>query len=170
MDDKGNPTVRLEIVKAVKLARLTKEEFQEKRDKMTAICAKCHGTSYAKGRLGAADRVIKDADKIMAEAISVVRDLYEDGILQKPAGWTFAPDLLRLYEAKSAVAQDLYVMFFEYRTSACQGAFHMNPDYMHWYGLTPMKETLQRINDESVRLRAEKSEGNSNQKTVGSKQ
>jgi len=41
---------------------------------------------------------------------------------------------------------------------------------MHWYGLTPMKETLQRINDESVRLRAEKSEGNSNQKTVGSKQ
>ncbi len=163
MDDKGNPAVRLAIVKAVKLARLTKEEFQEKRDKMTAICAKCHGTSYAKGRLDAADRVIKNADKIMAEAIGVVRGLYEDGILQKPAGWTFAPDLLRLHEAKSVVEQDLYVMFFEYRTRAFQGAFHMNPEYIYWYGLAPMKETLQKINDEAAKLRAEKSEGKSRQ-------
>jgi hypothetical protein len=157
LDDKGNPTARLDIVKAGKVMRLTKGEFKEKRDKMTAICAKCHGAAYAKGQLDAADKVIKDVDKIMAEAISVVHDLYKGGMLQKPAGWTFAPDLLQFYEAKSAVEQDLYVMFFEYRMRAFQGAFHMNPDYMHWYGWAPMKETLQKIKDEAIKLRAEKS-------------
>jgi hypothetical protein len=32
-------------------------------------------------------------------------------------------------------------MFLEYRMRTFEGAFHMNPDYMHWYGWTPMKET-----------------------------
>ncbi len=156
LDDKGAPTARLDLVKAGKVARLTKEEFQKERDKMTAICAKCHGASYAKGQLDAADLVIKDVDKIMAEAIREVQGLYRDGVLVKPASWTFAPDLLQFYEAKSAVEQDLYVMFLEYRMRAFEGAFHMNPDYMHWYGWAPMKETLQKIKDESAKLRAEK--------------
>jgi len=160
LDDKGNPAARFDIVKAGKVMRLTKEEFHEKRVKITAVCAKCHGTAYAKGQLDAADEVIKDADKVMAEAITVVQDLYKDGILQKPAGWHLAPDLLQFFEAKSMVEQDLYVMFFGYRMRAFQGAFHMNPDYMHWYGWAPMKETLQNIKDEAAKLRAEKSAGN----------
>jgi hypothetical protein len=100
--------------------------------------------------------VVRDVDKIMAEAIREVQGLYKDGILKKPANWTFAPDLLQFYEAKSAVEQDLYVMFLEYRMRTFQGAFHMNPDYMHWYGWAPMKETLQKIKDEAEKLRAEK--------------
>lgn len=156
LDDKGNPTPRLDIVKAGRVARLTKEEFQKERDKMIAICSKCHGKSYAKGQLDAADMVIKDVDKIMAEAIRTVQGLYKDGILKKPANWTFAPDLLQFYEAKSAVEQDLYVMFLEYRMRTFQGAFHMNPDYMHWYGWAPMKETLQKVKDEAAKLREEK--------------
>jgi cytochrome c553 len=156
LDEKGTPTARLDLVKAGKVARLTKEEFQKERDKMTAICAKCHGASYAKGQLDAADLVIKDADKVMAEAIRVVQGLYKDGVLVRPEGWTMAPDLLQFYEAKSSIEQDLYVMFMEYRMRAFEGAFHMNPDYMHWYGWAPMKETLQKIKDEAAKLRAEK--------------
>jgi hypothetical protein len=156
LDEKGTPTARLDLVKAGRVARLTKEEFQKERDKMTAICAKCHGASYAKGQLDAADLVVKDADKIMAEAIRVVQGLYKDGVLIKPEGWTMAPDLLQFYEARSSVEQDLYVMFLEYRMRAFEGAFHMNPDYMHWYGWAPMKETLQKIKDEAAKLRAEK--------------
>jgi hydroxylamine dehydrogenase len=156
LDEKGTPTARLDLVKAGKIARLTKEEFQKERDKMINICSQCHGKSYATGQLDAGDRVVKDIDKIMAEAIRVVQGLYKDGILQKPADWTFAPDLLQFYEAKSSVEQELYVMFMEYRMRAFQGAFHMNPDYMHWYGWAPMKETLQKIKDEAEKLRAEK--------------
>jgi hypothetical protein len=156
LDEKGNPTVRLDLVKVGKVARLTKEEFQKERDKMTAICAQCHGASYAKGQLDAADLVVKDMDKIMAESIRIVQGLYKDGFLKKPADWAMAPDLLQFYEAKSSVEQDLYVMFLEYRMRTFEGAFHMNPDYMHWYGWAPMKETLQKIKDESAKLRAEK--------------
>ncbi len=156
LDEKGTPTARLDIVKAGKVARLTKEEFQAERDKMIAVCSKCHGASYAKEQLDAGDMVIKDVDKIMAEAIRVVQALYKEDILKKPATWTIAPDLLQFYEAKSAIEQDLYVMFLEYRMRAFEGAFHMNPDYMHWYGWAPMKETLQKIKDEAEKLRAEK--------------
>jgi hydroxylamine dehydrogenase len=155
LDEKGTPTARLDLVKAGKVARLSKEEFQKERDKMTAICAQCHGKSYATAQLDAGDRVVKDVDKIMAEAIREVQGLYKDGVLKKPADWTFAPDLLQFYEAKSAIEQDLYVMFLEYRMRAFEGAFHMNADYMHWYGWAPMKETLQKIKDESAKLRAE---------------
>jgi len=156
LDENGKPTARLDLVKAGKVARLTTEEFQKERDKMTKICANCHGASYAKKQLDEADLVVKEADKVMAEAIRVVQGLYKDGILAKPADWAMAPDLLQFYEAKSSVEQDLYVMFLEYRMRAFQGAFHMNPDYMHWYGWAPMKETLQKIKDEAAKLRAEK--------------
>ncbi len=159
LDEKGNPTPRLEVVKAGKVARLTKEEFQKERDKMTKICANCHGASYAKAQLDAGDMVVKDVDKIMAEAIRIVQGLYKDGILQKPEGWTSGPDLLQFYEAKSSAEQDLYVMFLEYRMRTFEGAFHMNPDYMHWYGWAPMKETLQKIKDEAGKLRIEKASG-----------
>lgn len=159
LDDKGTPTARLDVVKAGKVARLTKEEFQKERDKMIKTCAACHGTSYATSQLEAADMTIKDVDKVFAEAIRIVQDLYKDGILVKPESWTFAPDLLQFYEAKSSVEQDLYLMFLEYRMRAFQGAFHMNPDYMHWYGWAPLKETLQKIKDEAQNLRAEKAAG-----------
>ncbi len=155
LDEAGKPTERLEVVKAGEVARLTKEEFQAERQKMLQVCSKCHSRSYAKAQLDAGDRIIREADKLMAEAIRTVSALYRDGILKRPAGWKFAPDLLQFYEAKSSIEQDLYVMFLEYRMRAFQGAFHMNADYMHWYGWAPMKETLQKIKDEAKKLRAE---------------
>lgn len=156
LDEKGNPTPRLEVVKELKMARLTKEEFEKEREKMVKICTRCHGGNYARKQLDAADMVIKDADRMMAEAIRIVKSLYNEGILKKPGGWTFAPDLLQFYEAKSAIEHDLYVMFLEHRMRTFQGAFHMNPDYMHWYGWAPMKETLQKIKEEAERLRKER--------------
>lgn len=103
----------------------------------------------------ASDNIVRETDKIMAEGIRTVKGLYDDGLLKKPEGWKYAPDILQFYEAKSSVEQELYVMFMEYRMRTFQGAFHSNPDYMHWYGWAPMKESLQRIKDEAARMRAE---------------
>ena len=47
-------------------------------------------------------------------------------------------------------------MFLENRMRAFQGAFHANPDYMHWYGWAPMKEKLRKIKAEAETLRAAK--------------
>ena len=155
LDGAGNPTGRLEAVKAAKMARLTKKEFQAERDKMLTICSDCHSKSYAKNQLDAADGLIKEVDRLMAQAILEVKALYDEGILKKPESWGFAPDLLQFYEAPSTPEQHLWVMFLEYRMRAFQGAFHMNPDYMHWYGWAPMKETLAKIKFEANQLRAE---------------
>ncbi len=155
LDDQGNPTPRLEVVKAGKVARLTKEAFDEQRNKMINICSNCHSASFAKAQLAAGDNIIRESDRIFAEGIRKVKALYDDGILQKPEGWDFAPDLLQFYEAKTPMEQDLYLIMLEYRMRAFQGAFHANPDYMHWYGWAPMKEALTRIDAEVERIRAE---------------
>lgn len=122
---------------------------------MEAICANCHSANYVAEQMKASDNIVRETDKIMGEGIRTVKGLYDDGLLKKPEGWKYAPDLLQFYEAKSSVEQELYVMFMEYRMRAFQGAFHSNPDYMHWYGWAAMKESLQKIKDESARMRVE---------------
>ncbi len=39
----------------------------------------------------------------MAEAIRIVHGLYKDGVFKMPEGWSFGPDLLQFYEAKSNI-------------------------------------------------------------------
>ncbi|WP_306534568.1 multiheme c-type cytochrome [Geobacter sp.] len=155
LDDKGQPTERLDAVKAAKIARLTKEDFDRERAKMVEVCSKCHSRSYAIENLRAGDEVIREVDKIFADSIRTVKALYDDGILTKPQGWKYAPDLLQFYEAKSVAEQELYLIFLEYRQRAFQGAFHANPDYMHWYGWAKVKEAAARIREDAERLRKE---------------
>jgi len=149
LDPEGNPTPRLDVVKAGKVARLTREEWQAERDKMIATCSKCHSKSYVQTNLHNADAMIKEADKLMAEAIEIVVDLYKRGIIQPEAGKAAYPDLLTFYDTMTPIEQTLYVMFLEHRMRAFQGAFHMNPDYVTWYGLAEMKKDLVEIKHEA---------------------
>lgn len=159
LDENGNGTERLEVVKAAKVVLMTKEEFQAERAKTETICTKCHSAGYVSLQMNASDNIVRETDRMMAEGILIVKGLYADGLLEKPDDWKYAPDLLQFYEARSSVEQELYVMFLEYRMRAFQGAFHANPDYMHWYGWAAMKESLQKIKDEDARLRAEAAAG-----------
>jgi len=61
------------------MAHLTKEEWQAQRDKMLNIRTECHSRSYAKTNLESADAMIKEADKLMAEAIEIVAGIYIKG-------------------------------------------------------------------------------------------
>jgi len=49
----------------------------------------------------------------------------------------------------------LYVMFLEHRMRAFQGAFHMNKDYVTWYGLPEMKKDLVEIKSEAASMKNE---------------
>ena len=55
---------------------------------------------------------------------------------------------------KYLIEQKLYVMFLEHRMRSFQGAFHMNPDYQHWYGWAELKRDLAEIREEAGQLRA----------------
>jgi hypothetical protein len=157
LDPQGNPTPRLEAVKAAKVVRLTAEDWQAERDKMTDNCRQCHSTRHVDANLNAGDQIIREADRLMAEAINTVAKLYEDKLIEPQPYQPFAyPDILNFYDARTPVEQTLYGMFMEHRMRTFQGAFHMNPDYQHWYGWAPMNKDLAEIRAEAERMRAEK--------------
>ncbi len=155
LDENGEGTERLEAVKAAKIARLSAEEFAALRAEYETTCRTCHAPGFVAEQMAANDRIVREADALMTDAILVVKDLYADGLLVKPEKWKYAPDLLQFYEAQSSIEQELYRMFMEFRMRTFQGGFHNNPDYLHWYGWAEMKESLQRIEDEATALRAE---------------
>jgi hypothetical protein len=80
----GKPTGRLDVVKAADVARLTTEAWQAERDKMLKVCNQCHSANFARAELEKGDQMIKATDRLLAEAIRTVADLYRDGILEKP--------------------------------------------------------------------------------------
>ena len=146
LDPDGNPTARLDIVKAADIARLTQEDWQKERDKMVKTCNQCHSVNFAKAELEKGDNMIKEADRLIAEAIRTVASLYKDGILAKPENYTYAfPDLLTFHDAPTLVEQKLFVMYLEYRMRTFQGTFHANPDYALWYGWSSMQRALTEI-------------------------
>jgi hydroxylamine dehydrogenase len=143
MDPAGNTTSRLDIVKGIQAARLTQEDWQKERDKMTATCSQCHAAGFVKGELQKGDQMIKEADHLMAEAIRVVAGLYKDGVLPKPQKYTYPfPDFLTFNDAPKPIEQKLFVMFQEHRNRSFQGAFHSSPDYAWWYGWSELQGDL----------------------------
>jgi len=156
LDPEGNPTGRLEVVKAADVARLTQEDWERERAKMLAVCGQCHSMNFARAELQKGDDMIRETDHLLAEAIRIIAGLYVDGILETPAGYQHAfPDLLTFHDAPTSIEQTLFVMHLEHRMRAFQGTFHANPDYALWYGWSEMRRDLQEIKEEAERLRRE---------------
>jgi len=148
LDPAGQPTGRLDVVKAAEVARLTQEDWQKERDRMIAVCGECHSENYARAELAKGDDMIKNADRLMAQAIEIVAALYADNVIPKPAGYAHAyPDLLSFHDAPTVVEQRLFVMFLKHRMRTFQGTFHANPDYALWYGWSEMQRDLAEIKE-----------------------
>jgi len=154
LDLEGNPTARLDLVKAADVARLTQEDFDHERGKMLAVCSECHSENYAKAELGKGDDMIREADHMLAQAIRIVAGLYEDGVLDKPEGYAAAfPDLLTFHDAPTTIEQTLFEMHLKHRMRAFQGTFHMNPDYALWYGWSELVRDLSDIQEKAAEMR-----------------
>jgi hydroxylamine dehydrogenase len=150
----GQPTGRLEAVKAADVARLTQEAWEAERQKMLSACAQCHSENFARGELEKGDQMIREADRLMAEAIRTIAGLYEDGTLTKPKEYAFPyPDLLTFHDAPTSIEQRLFVMHLEHRMRTFQGSFHHNPDYALWYGWSEMRRDLTEIKEKAAEMR-----------------
>ncbi len=157
LDPAGKPTDRLAVVKSAQIARLTQEDWQKERDKMISTCNQCHSINFAKSEIEKGDRMIKEADHLMAEAIRVVAGLYKDGVLAKPKNYSNAfPDLLTFHDAPTPIEQKLFVMFLEHRNRTFQGSFHASPDYALWYGWSEMQRDLTEIKHMAEEIRRTK--------------
>ena len=157
LDPDGNPTARLDVVKAADVARLTQEDFDRERNKMIETCNQCHSANFAKAELEKGDQMIRQADQLLAEAIRIIASLYKDSILEKPESYAHAfPDLLTFHDAPTPIEQRLFEMHLKHRMRTFQGAFHNNPDYTLWYGWSEMKRDLSEIKQIAEELRAKK--------------
>ncbi|MEZ0329508.1 MAG: multiheme c-type cytochrome [Dissulfuribacterales bacterium] len=155
LDPDGKPTGRLDVVKAGKVARLTKEDFEAERKRIVEVCYQCHSPNFANENIKNADKMVKEADKLFAEAIEVVAGLYKDGIIKQKKGQPYPyPDLLTFYDVNTKVEEVLYEMFMDHRMKAFQANFHMNPDYSTWYGYAKMVKDLVEIKELAQEMRA----------------
>jgi hydroxylamine dehydrogenase len=146
LDPDGKPTARLEIVKEADLARLTHDAWKRERDMMLETCSRCHSINFVRGELEKGDKMIREADLLMAEAIGIVADLYREGLLEKPESYAYAfPDLLSFHNAPTLIEQRLFRMFMKHRMRTFQGTFHANPDYALWYGWSEMTQDISEI-------------------------
>jgi cytochrome c553 len=121
LDPQGNPTERLEVVKAADMARLTQEDWERERNKMLKTCNQCHSINFARGELEKGDQVIRRADRLMAAAIRIIAGLYEDGVLLQPEDYEYPfPDILTFHDAPTPIEQQLFVMYSEHRMRTFQ--------------------------------------------------
>jgi len=155
LDPEGNPTPRLDVVKAADVARLTQEDFDRERNKMIKVCTDCHSETFAQAEIAKGDDMIREADHLLAQAIREVAALYQDGVLAKPDTYAAAfPDLLTFQDAPTAIEQTLFEMHLKHRMRAFQGTFHANPDYAFWYGWSEMVRDLTDIREMAAELRS----------------
>ncbi|HUT70037.1 MAG TPA: multiheme c-type cytochrome [Desulfatiglandales bacterium] len=154
LDPDGKPTDRLGVIKAADVARLNQADWQKERATMVKTCIRCHSINFAKGELEKGDRMIREADLLMAEAIQIVAELYQEEILKKPQNYAYPfPDLLTFHDAPTPIEQRLFLMFMEHRMRTFQGTFHNNPDYALWYGWSAMRQDLTEIKALAEELR-----------------
>jgi hypothetical protein len=154
LDPEGNPTARLEVVKAADVARLTQEDWEAERQQMLDTCDQCHSLNFSEAELRRGDEMIRQVDHLLAEAIRIVAGLYADGVLEKPESYAYAfPDLLTFHDAPTAIEQRLFEMHLKHRMRAFQGVFHANPDYALWYGWSEMIRDLQEIKERAEEMR-----------------
>ncbi|MCP4566638.1 MAG: cytochrome C [FCB group bacterium] len=157
LDLEGNPTGRLDVVKAADVARLDQESFDAERNKMLAVCSDCHSENFAKAEMAKGDDMIREIDHLLAEGIRIIAGLYQDGILIKPESYaTPFPDLLTFHDAPTPIEQTLFEMHLKHRMRAFQGVFHSNPDYALWYGWSAMVRDLSEIKHMAEDMRIHK--------------
>jgi hypothetical protein len=154
LDPEGNPTERLDVVRAADVARLDQESFDREREKLIKVCSDCHSENFARAEIAKGDDMIREVDHLLAEAIREIVALYQDNILTKPEGYAAAfPDLLTFHDAPTPIEQRLFEMHLKHRMRAFQGVFHNNPDYSLWYGWSEMVRDLSEIKEMAAELR-----------------
>jgi len=98
--------------------------WQERRGKMTAACANCHGGSFVDNFYKQYDSLVAlYNDKFGKPAKAIIDDLTRDGILSAKA--PFEHEVQWVY----------YELWHHEGRRARHGAAMMGPDYTHWHGM-----------------------------------
>jgi cytochrome c553 len=154
---------------------ITQEQFDTNRNKMLSICARCHSRNFAQNVLENADEIKIQADKKVGEGITIIEGLNKDGLLDpmpenRPVNPVTGNKLTvtgqQTYTNTSGIEAEFFEMFKYALVHSWKGAYHMNPDYSHWYGWAQINLDLEKIKSENSTLRRI-AELEKSQKTMG---
>ena len=146
----------------VPMRTITAFDFDKRRGKMVAICADCHATVFAEKNLEGADTIKADVDTLLWDPVMRIRGLWWDGLLDpmplnRPANPVFGQNLVlggqQLYGGTSAIEQLFFYTYKYDHVSTFKGAYHINPDYSHWFGWSEVNQDRDLIKGEEAKLR-----------------
>jgi cytochrome c553 len=145
---KGGTNWRLKPMTGNAVFQISESGWRQARDGMIAACTDCHPRTYAENALEQGDKLLREADILMARAIDLVAGLYEEGLL---AGSTSLdapyPDLLSWPENPKPIEVELYRMFEEYRPRTFKAALHSNFAFAQEQGLKKMRQALKQMEE-----------------------
>ncbi|CAG0966337.1 MAG: multiheme c-type cytochrome [Candidatus Methanoperedens sp.] len=146
----------------IAMRAITQEQFDTNRNKMLSICARCHSRNFAQNVLENADEIKVQADKKVGEGITIIEGLNKDGLLDpmpenRPANPVTGNKLTitgqQTYTNTSGIEAEFFGMFKYALIHSWKGAYHMNPDYSHWYGWAQINLDLEKIKSQNRTLR-----------------
>jgi hypothetical protein len=137
-------------------------ELGLKRDRMESICGQCHAPSFVEKNLEGADQIKADVDTLLWDPAMRIRGLWYDGLLDPmPANRDpnpiFGQNLVlggqQLYGGTSAIEQLFFNTYKYDHVNTFKGAYHINPDYSHWFGWARVNVDRDLIKGEESKLR-----------------
>ncbi len=159
LDANGKPTALLDVVKSADMLRLDQASFDHERKRITDTCQQCHSKNFVDQNMKNADLMVKESDKLLAQAIEIIAGLRRDGIIPIKKGEGVYPPLLEFYDVDTPIEETLYEMFMDHRMKTIQASFHIYPDYTTWYGFAKMKKDLVEIKAMAAQMRAAHARG-----------
>ncbi len=130
LDASGGAGPRMQALEEAGVAHLERIDYQREREKLTRACRQCHAPPFVREQLDRRDGLLRDSDRLAAEAIREVAALQEAGLLAATANGKL-PDLVTGDQA-SAIERKLAEMFFQDRARLLATAFHMSPRHVEW--------------------------------------
>ncbi len=145
------------------IGNISADTFVQNRAEMVSVCGECHSTSFAQEKLMTADAVKNETDRLVGEARDILIALYDDGLLDPMpedraanpvTGFNLTLMGQQLYSNTSGIETLFFKMYKYHAVTTWKGAYHLSPDYTHWYGWAEVNHDLDLIKAEDRQLRA----------------
>ena len=147
------PRERLETFRRLGIVRVGQQAWADRRQTMLETCTQCHDQSFAQSSLGNGDETVRKSDLLLAEALNVVADLYQQGLLPAGNAGQPLPDLLTVSADRHEIERALDQMFRQHRNLALSAGFHAPGTTMTSDALGAMESSLDRIHGLAKGLR-----------------
>ena len=146
----------------VPMRTISQSDFDFRRNKMVILCGDCHARAFARRNLEGADTIKADVDTLLWDPVMRIRGLWWDGLLDpmpenRAPNPNFGQALVlggqQLYGGTSAIEQLFFYTYKYDHVSTFKGAYHINPDYSHWFGWSEVNQDRDLIKGEESKLR-----------------